>query len=63
MDASLLWQIGGTLCIAGAAYGAIRADLKGLHDSSARNEARTDKLEDRFNNHIEQGLTHGNPQA
>ncbi|MFM0741789.1 hypothetical protein PQQ51_31550 [Paraburkholderia xenovorans] len=53
MDAALIWQIGGTLVAAGAAYAAIRTDLRNMHERIAA-------LETRFNNHIEKGLTHGN---
>jgi hypothetical protein len=53
MDASLLWQIGGTLAAAAAAYGAIRADLKGMHERIGRIEVRLD-------NHIDKGVEHGN---
>jgi hypothetical protein len=53
MDASLMWQIGGTLFAAAATYGAIRTDLRNMHERIAA-------LETRFNNHIEKGLTHGN---
>lgn len=53
MDGALLWQVGSALVAAGAVYGAIRTDLK-------RIVTRVEKIEDRFNNHIEKGLNHGN---
>jgi hypothetical protein len=53
MDFGPFWQVGTALVLAGAVYGAIRADLKAMHE-------RINKLEDRFNAHIEKGLTHGN---
>lgn len=55
-----LWNIGAALVAAGAVYGAIRADLKGIHRTQGEQKERHDKLEDRFNSHIEKGLTHGN---
>jgi len=59
MDGSLLWQVGVALVAAGSVYGAIRSDLKRI----TRVEQRVEKIEDRFNNHIEKGLNHGNSQA
>ena len=56
MEPALWLQIGGTVVAAAVTYGAIRADLRGMHE-------RLNKLEDRFNGHIEKGLTHGNSQA
>lgn len=53
MDAAMLWQIAGTLAAAAATYGAIRADLRNMHERIAA-------LETRFNAHIEKGLSHGN---
>lgn len=61
MDFGPLWQFCCALVAAGAVYGAIRADLKGIHAWQARSDKRADKLEDRFNRHIEQGASHGNP--
>lgn len=56
MDAALLWQVGGQIAAALIAYGAVRADLKNMRE-------RVSRLETRFDNHIEKGLTHGNSQA
>lgn len=56
MEPALVWQIAGTLVAAAATYGAIRADLRNMHERIAA-------LESRFNAHIEKGLTHGNSQA
>jgi hypothetical protein len=56
MDAALLWQVGGQLAAALIAYGAVRADLRNMKE-------RLGKIEDRFNQHIEKGLNHGNSQA
>lgn len=60
MEFGPLWQIGTALVAAGAVYGAIRADLKSIHQKQRDQDARQEKLEDRFNRHIEQGVTHGN---
>jgi hypothetical protein len=56
MDAALLWQIGGQVAAALIAYGAVRADLRNMKE-------RLGALENRFNAHIDKGLTHGNSQA
>ncbi|WP_286798565.1 hypothetical protein [Pandoraea sp. 64-18] len=53
MDPGALLQAGVALVSAGVVYGAIRADLKAMHE-------RVGKIEDRFNSHIDKGLTHGN---
>lgn len=53
MDLGQLTQIVTALLVAGGVYGALRADLKAMHE-------RVNKLEDRFNSHIDKGLTHGN---
>jgi hypothetical protein len=67
MDIGAFWTIGAGLVMAifagGGAYAAIRADLKGLHEFKREITGRVDKFEDRFNAHIEKGLTHGNAQA
>lgn len=60
MDFGPLWQVGVALVSAGAVYGAIRADLKAIHQKQRDQDERQGKLEDRFNAHIEKGLTHGN---
>lgn len=60
MDFGPVWQVGTALVAAGAVYGAIRADLKAIHQKQRDTDARVDRVEDRFNRHIEQGLTHGN---
>jgi hypothetical protein len=60
MDFGPLWQVGTALVLAGAVYGAIRMDLKGIHRTLADHKERAEKIEDRFNAHIEKGLTHGN---
>ena len=60
MDFGQLWQIGTAISAAGAVYGAIRMDLRGIHRTLADHKERADKIEDRFNAHIEKGLTHGN---
>jgi hypothetical protein len=54
--AALFYQVVGALLAAGAVYGGIRADIKRI----TKVEQRVDKIEDRFNNHIEKGLNHGN---
>ncbi|MFX1803531.1 hypothetical protein PWR66_07745 [Paraburkholderia sp. A1RO-5] len=61
MDFGPLWQIGTALVAAGAVYGAIRADLKAIHQAQRDAAERVKTIEDRFNRHIEQGITHGNP--
>ncbi|MGD1324382.1 hypothetical protein ACNHE5_05515 [Pandoraea pnomenusa] len=53
MEPGAFLQLGMALVSAGVVYGAIRADLKAMHE-------RVGKIEDRFNSHIEKGLTHGN---
>lgn len=58
-----LWQVATALVAAGAVYGAIRADLKGIHARQAAADKRADRIEDRLNNHIDKGLIHGNSQA
>lgn len=60
MDFGPLWQVGTALVAAGAVYGAIRADLKAIHQKQRDDAERVKSIEDRFNRHIEQGLTHGN---
>ncbi|WP_431825296.1 hypothetical protein [Burkholderia sp. F1] len=61
MDFGPLWQIGAALLGAGAVYGATRlADLKAIHQAQRDAAERVKSIEDRFNRHIEQGLTHGN---
>lgn len=60
MDFGLLLNIGTALVAAGAVYGAIRADLKGIHVRLAAQHERQNRIEDRLNNHIDKGLTHGN---
>jgi hypothetical protein len=60
MEFGPLWQIGMALVAAGAVYGAIRADLKAIHQKQSDTDQRVEKIEDRFNSHIEKGLTHGN---
>ncbi|KAB0637257.1 MULTISPECIES: hypothetical protein [Burkholderia cepacia complex] len=60
MDLGPLWQIGTALVAAGAVYGAIRADLRAIHQKDRDQDERIKTVEDRFNRHIEQGLNHGN---
>ncbi|PMS38468.1 hypothetical protein [Trinickia symbiotica] len=60
MDFGPLWQAATALVAAGAVYGAIRADLKAIHQKQRDQDSRVDRVEDRLNRHIEQGVTHGN---
>lgn len=53
---TLMLQAGGTLVGAAVAWGALRAEQKATRE-------RLTALENRFNNHIEKGLIHGNAQA
>ena len=47
-SASLIYQIGSALILAGAVYGGIRSDLKALHEHIRRVEKDTDKAHERL---------------
>jgi hypothetical protein len=47
-SASLIYQIGSALILAGAVYGGIRSDLKALHEHIRRVEKDADKAHERL---------------
>ena len=56
-SASLIYQIGSALILAGAVYGGIRSDLKALHEHIRRVEKDADKAHERLD-HLGFGHRH-----
>ena len=56
-SASLIYQIGSALILAGAVYGGIRSDLKALHEHIRRGERDADKAHERLD-HLGFGRRH-----